>query len=174
MRKLLLICLGVLVLTGGCKRTSKNGSNTTASSGTTGTSSDGPSVHASTGVVLNPGVGGGGGGAAQAVRSRVLREVTHNEMKNIQIYIESASGATGQMPTKEEITAALQKESPKTWKLVQEGAIVLTGARSREQIWAYTPELQGSGGHFVVSSSGVDGISKQELDQRLAQQGFAK
>jgi hypothetical protein len=173
MRKLLLICLAVLVLSAGCKRMSKSGSKSTASSGSS-SSSDGPSVHAPTGVVLNPGVGGGGGGAAQAVRGRVLREVTHNEMKNIQIFIESASGATGQMPTKEEISAALQKESPKTWKLVQDGAIVLTGARSREQIWAYTPELQGSGGHFIVSASGVDGISKQELDQRLAQQGFVK
>jgi hypothetical protein len=173
MRKLLLIGLAVLVLSAGCKRMSKSGSKSTASSGSN-SSSDGPSVHAPTGVVLNPGVGGGGGGAAQAVRGRVLREVTHNEMKNIQIFIESASGATGQMPTKEEISAALQKESPKTWKLVQDGAIVLTGARSREQIWGYTPELQGSGGHFIVSASGVEGISKQELDQRLAQQGFVK
>ncbi len=173
MRKLLLICLAVLVLTAGCKKLSKGSSKTTSSS-TNSSSSDGPSVHAPTGVVLNPGVGGGGGGAAQAVRGRVLREVTHNEMKNIQIYIESASGASGKMPSKEDIMAVLQKESPKTFKLIQDGAIVLTGAQSREQIWAYTPELQGSGGHFIVSSSGVDGVSKQALDQRLRQEGFIK
>src|SRR5207245_440656 len=102
-------------------------------------SSDGPAVHAPTGVVLNPGLGGGGAGsAAGAARNRALREVTHHEMKNIQLFIESNS-SLGNMPTVEQISAALQKEAPKTWKLVQDKVIVLTGTRSRENIWAYTP-----------------------------------
>jgi hypothetical protein len=171
MRKLLLIGLTLVVLTAGCKKTSK-GAKTTGSSDSATASSEGPPVHAPSGVVLNPnlGGGGGGGGAVGAVRNRVLREVTHNEMKNIHLIIETASGASGQMPGMEEINAVLQKEAPKTWKLVQDKAIVLTGTRSRENIWAYTPEQQGSAGHFIVSSSGVDNIPKQELDRRLAQQ----
>jgi hypothetical protein len=170
MRKLLLIGMALIVLTAGCKKTNKSSSKTTTPSSSSA-SSDGPAVHAPTGVVLNPGLGGGGGGsAAGAARNRALREALHHEMKNIHLFIESYSSANGQMPGKEQISAALQKEAPKSWKLVQDGAIVLTGARTRESIWAYTPALQGSGGHFIISSSGVEGVSKQELDQRLGQQ----
>jgi hypothetical protein len=90
-------------------------------------------------------------------------------MKNIQLFIDGFS-TVGEMPTVEQIAAALQKEAPKTWKLVQEKAIVLTGTRSRESIWAYTPEVQNSAGHFIVSSSGVDNVSAQALNQRLKQE----
>jgi hypothetical protein len=171
MRKLLLIGLSLVVLTAGCKKTNKSSSKTTTPSSSSA-SSDGPAVHAPTGVVLNPGLGGGGGGsAAGAARNRALREVTHHEMKNIQLFIEGASGANGQMPTVEQISAALQKEAPKTWKLVQDKVIVLTGTRSRENIWAYTPDAQGAAGHYIVSPNGVENISTQELRQRLQQQG---
>jgi hypothetical protein len=162
--------MALIVLTGGCKKTNKSSSKATTPSGSSA-SSDGPAVHAPTGVVLNPGLGGGGGGSALgAARNRALREVTHNEMRNILLIIEGASGTSTQVPSKEVIIAALQKEAPKTWKLVQDGVIVLTGTRTRESIWAYTPQLQGSGGHYIISPNGVEGVSKEELDRRLGQQ----
>ncbi len=174
MRKLLLICLAVVVLTAGCKRMSKSGSKTTASPGSTSSSSDGPSVHGSTGVVLNPGVGGGGGGAAQAVRKAAMSAVTRNEMHDLHLLIENASGGsdTGQLPSKTEIMGYLQQARSPVLKKIQDGSIVLTGARSRESIWAYTKEAQNNGGHFILSSSGIENLSADALQQRLRQEGF--
>jgi hypothetical protein len=126
-----------------------------------------PSAHAPTGVVLNQGGGGGAGGAVQAVRQAVVRTVNQNEMHNLHIFIDTASGASGQMPTVEEITRALEREAPKTHKLVQNGAIVLTGTNSREGIWAYTADPQTTGGeHLVVTASGVDRMTMQAIRQR--------
>src|SRR5262245_14749668 len=68
------------------------------------------------------GVGGGSGGAPQAVRGAVQRTVNLNELKNIQLFIETASAASGRMPTPQEVAAALQKEAPKTFALVQDGS----------------------------------------------------
>jgi hypothetical protein len=166
MRKLLLIALA-LALVGGCKK--KVTPKPTPPAG--GSSTD-PAVHAPTGVVLNPGMGGGGGGgAAQAVRKAVTRTVNQNELKNVQTFIETASSASGQMPSVQEVTATLQKEAPKTYKLVQDGAIVLTGTRSRENIWAYTADAQDTvGQHLVVTSSGIERMAAQTLQQRLQQQ----
>jgi hypothetical protein len=173
MKKLLLIGLAVVVLTAGCKKTTNTSAKASASKAVAaaGGSSEGPSVHASTGVVINPGLGGGGsGGAAQAVRKAAMSAVTRHEMENIRLFIENASGATGQMPSVQEVSAALQKEAPKTWKLVQEGAIVLTGTRTRESIWAYTKETQNNGAHIAITASGIENMSGQELNQRLRQQ----
>lgn len=130
-----------------------------------------PGVHAPTGVVTNPGGGGGSGGAVQAVRGAVRRTVDQNELNNIRLFIDTASLASGQMPTAQATYAALQREAPSTFKLVQEGAIILTGARSRESVWAYTAEPQTyNGEHLVVTSSGVERMNGQVLRQRLQQQ----
>jgi hypothetical protein len=125
-------------------------------------------VHAPTGVVIQPGLGGGGsGGAAQAVRKAVLRTVTEIELKDLHLYLNTASLATGQLPTKEAILADLRRDSQKLYKQIQDGSIVLTGATSRDAVWAYTAEPQRGNDYYVVTSSGVDQMNLQALNQRL-------
>jgi hypothetical protein len=128
-------------------------------------------AHAPTGVALGSG-GGGGGGAYQAVRTAVKRTVNENELKNLHLFIETASGASGRMPGYQEIMAALQREAPKTAKHIEDGDIVLTGARTREGIWAYTKDPQSvAGEHLVLTSSGIERMPPATLRQRLQQQG---
>lgn len=173
MRKLILIALALALATG-CGKLRLKGSKTgqNAANQTQQGSGDQPAVHAPTGVVLNPGLGGGGsGGAAQAVRKAATRAVSQNELNNIRLFIENASLASGRMPSVEETRAALQREAAATFKLVEEGAIVLTGTRSRDGIWAYTAEAQSSvtGEHLIVNASGVQRMDPQTLRQRLQQ-----
>jgi hypothetical protein len=179
MRKLLVIGLA-LALLGGCKKkTTKlaqgpppaeqpaapNGAAPAPGGG------QGPAMHAPTGVALGSG-GGGGGGAYQAVRQATTRVVNEAQMHDLQLFIDNASLASGQMPTAQEITDALQKESRKTYELVKDGSIVLTGTRSRENIWAYTHDPQTAGGeHLVLSASGIERVPAPTLKQRLMQQG---
>src|SRR5262245_7757337 len=86
-----------------------------------------PSVHAPTGVVINSGGGGGSGGAVQAVRQAVVRTVNQHEMDTIHKFMEAASSVNGQLPTKQEVVQALQREAPKTYELINENVIILTG-----------------------------------------------
>jgi hypothetical protein len=131
-----------------------------------------PAVHAPTGVVVNTGGGGGSGGAAQAVRQAAVRTVNRNELNNIRLFIDTAS-AVGQMPTRQEIMQSLQRDAQATYKLVEEGVIILTGTRSRENIWAYTYNPQTAAGeHLVVTASGIEQITTQRLTQMLKQQGL--
>ncbi len=172
MRKLLVIGLA-LALLGGCKKKTTKLAQGPAPAEQAAAPGGGQNVgaHAPTGVVLGRG-GGGGGGAYQAVRQATTRTVNMAQMHDLRLFIDNASLASGQMPSKEEITAALQKESPKTYQLVKDGSIVLTGTRSRENIWAYTFEPQSAGGeHLVLSSSGIERVPAATLRQRLQQQG---
>jgi hypothetical protein len=176
MRKLLVIGLA-LALLGGCKKKTTKVAQGPAPSEQVQAAPNGSApggqvqMHAPTGVVLGSG-GGGGGGAVQAVRQATTRTVNLAQMKDLQLFIDQASLADGQMPTKEQITAALQKESRKTYQLVHDGAIVLTGTRSRDGIWAYTYEPQTTGGeHLVLSASGIERVPAPTLRQRLQQQG---
>jgi hypothetical protein len=167
MRKLLLLGLALLVLAG-CKKGTKAAKATSAQpAGASG----GPSVHAPTGVVLNPAAGGGSGGAVQAVRMAATRTVNLIQLDQLRLFIETASGASGRMPTAQEITAAVQKEAPQIAKLVRDKAIILTGTRSRENIWAYTADPQDAAGqHLVVTSSSIERMPAADLRQRLQQQ----
>jgi hypothetical protein len=172
MRKLLVIGL-MLALLGGCKKkTTKLAQAAPGDQAPVAAAAPGGQVgaHAPTGVVL--GKGGGGGGAYQAVRTATTRTVNMAQMHDLQLFIDNASAASGQMPSAQEITAALQKESRKTYELVNNGSIVLTGTRSRQGIWAYTFEPQTAGGeHLVLSSSGIERMPAQTLKQRLMEQG---
>lgn len=174
MRSLLALLVLTLALLPGCKKPSAK--TATPASGTAGTTPpptggyEQTTAHPSTGVVINPGLGGGGsGGAAQAVRKAAVRAVNQNELNNIRTFIEAAS-STGQMPTAQEIAQSLQREAPATFKQIQEGAIVLTGARQREGIWAYTTDPQSTTGeHLIVTKDGVSRMMPQQLRQILQQ-----
>lgn len=169
MRILFLVTLSLLVCIG-CRRprTSAGDESTSPQKPST----DQPAVHAPSGVVVGGGGGGGSGGAAQAVRKAAIRTVNLNEMQNIRTFIDSASAASGRMPSAQEIAEVLRTEAPSTYQLVKEGAIVLTGTRSRDAIWAYTAEPQSVGGeHLVLTVQGPERIAAATLNQRLKQQG---
>jgi hypothetical protein len=109
---------------------------------------------------------GGSGGAVQAVRGAVKRIVDQNEMRNIHLFIENASGASGRMPSVNDTYAAIKKEAPKTAEKIDDGIITLCNARMREDIWAYETDALQNGG-WVCSSSGVERMDAQTLKQRL-------
>jgi hypothetical protein len=121
------------------------------------------------GVVVNPSAalgGGGGGGAAMAVRKAAKRAATNNELHQIHLFIESASAASGQMPSPQETLAALQREAPKIAEAIKEGVIVLTPARSREEIWAYEAIALEQGGQ-VLTNTGIERMDADTLKRRL-------
>jgi len=167
MRHLLLLALALVVVAGCKKAPNKPSEPTPAPVVSNGQQ---PAVHAPTGVVINPGAGGGSGGAAQAVRKAAYRAVSQSDLAQIRLFIENASLASGQMPTAQETAAALQKEAPGIYKQVEEGKIVLTGTRSREGIWAYTADAQSvTGEHLVLTKDGVQRRTPQALNQELRQ-----
>jgi hypothetical protein len=109
------------------------------------------------------------GGAVQAVRGAVQRTLTANDLSNLRIFIDNASLASGQMPSRDEILAAAKQGDPKLHALLQDGLIVLTGTRTREGIWAYEKDAPSKGG-MVLSSMGVERLTPQELNHRLSLQ----
>lgn len=174
MRTLMLLAALALVVVTGCKRTlpPPAPAPATPAPGTAASGHTPPSVHAPTGVVINPGMSGGSGGAVQAVRKAVGRAVTQSEMNNLRTFIEDASLSSGQMPTKEQILQALQQGARATAKLVEDGDIRLTGTRQREGIWAYTKEaVSTTGEHLVVNGTGVQRMMPEQINQALQQQG---
>ncbi|HJZ58744.1 MAG TPA: hypothetical protein VKE74_27625 [Gemmataceae bacterium] len=92
--------------------------------------------------------------------------VTRQDMEDIRIFIDTASGASGQMPTPQQVLAALEQAESPAAKLVKSKAIVLTGARSREGVWAYEVKALQQGG-LIAGSNGVEDVSAAELRRRL-------
>jgi hypothetical protein len=92
--------------------------------------------------------------------------VTQQDMEDVRIFIDNASGASGQMPTPQLTYGALQQGSPKTAALVQKGAIILTGARTREGIWAYEAAALQRGG-LATGSNGTETLTADALRRRL-------
>jgi hypothetical protein len=111
------------------------------------------------------GGGGGGGGAVQAVRGAVTRDEILNALKQIQLFIDTASGGDASMPSVQSTYDALRKEAPKYAKYVDDKVIVLNPARTREEVWAYA--LLPQGNYAVLGSSGVEQMNLQQLNQRL-------
>jgi hypothetical protein len=111
------------------------------------------------------GTGSPPGGVVQGVKQALDRTVIQSEMRNLQTTIATLPGEP--MPTVEQINAELKRKSLKSYKLVQDKAIVLTGTRSRDHIWAYTADAQAGSEHLVLTESGVDRMTKEQLDRRL-------
>lgn len=119
--------------------------------------------------------GGGGGtgyqsgaGVAQNVRNAARRTVVMNDLNQIRLYIETASLASGVMPSANDTYAALKKEAPAIATLIDEKAITLHPARTRAEVWAYETAALTSGG-LVCTSSGVERMEAAVLKQRLGQ-----
>jgi hypothetical protein len=107
-------------------------------------------------------------GASHAVRKAVERTVTLNELNNLRLFIDTASGASGRMPTPDEIKAAAQKEDRKLHEFLADGTIVLTGTTSREGVWAYVAEAMKTNG-YVVTATGIERMDAAQLKARLQQ-----
>ncbi len=149
--RILTIFVLALVAGGGCKKISSS------------------SAAVQTGGPASTERSGGGGGAVSAVRGAVQRKaVNANDMKQIHLFIDTASGASGRMPKTSDITAALQKEAPALAALIADGTIVLTGASQRSDIWAYEAKALESRG-WTCSSGGVEMMDKDALKNRLGQ-----
>ena len=90
-------------------------------------------------------------------------------MKEVWIFIENASGASGKMPTPELVYAALVKAEAKAADLVKDGSIWLTGAKQRESVWAFEYRALTQGG-WVATQNGVEQLTAAELTRRLKEQ----
>jgi len=162
--RIFVLAICVAVSLAGCKKKVAPVASAPASSAPATDVAPGPGG----GVVMNAGVGGGGG-AVQAVRGAVqTKAVDANMMKQIHTYIEYASGASGKMPSPQETLAALQMEAPAIAALVNDGTIILNPTRSREAVWAYEKKAYESRG-WVATSQGVETIDAATLKSRLGQ-----
>ena len=88
------------------------------------------------------------------------------DMREVWIYIENASGASGKMPTQKMIYDALVTAKSPAAELVRTGSIYLTGATSRESVWAFEAQALTNGG-LVASQNGVETLTAAELKTRL-------
>ena len=66
-------------------------------------------------------------------------KLTQNDFKNLHIFMDAASGVTGKLPDKATTVAALKMEkgAANLVKAIEDGSLILTGATSREDVWAY-------------------------------------
>lgn len=92
--------------------------------------------------------------------------VTEADMKEIWVFVENRSGASGKMPSQLDIYRALLAASYNSGALVKDGSITLTGATARESIWAYETKALLSGG-LACSQNGVETLTAAELRKRL-------
>jgi hypothetical protein len=92
--------------------------------------------------------------------------VTEADMKEVWVFVENASGASGKMPSQLTIYQALVAADSKAAPLVKDGSIHLTGATVRESVWAFEAKAITSGG-LVVTNNGVETLTAAELKKRL-------
>lgn len=104
--------------------------------------------------------------AGNTPRGAAARVVAMADMRDLQIFIDNASGATGKMPTSAEIMTALIEAKSPAAALVKDGAIVLTGAKQREGVWAFEARAYLNGG-LVVTQNGVERVTAEELKRLL-------
>jgi hypothetical protein len=95
------------------------------------------------------------------------KPVAEADMKEVWIYIENASGASGKMPTPDRVLAALIEAKASAAALVRDGSIVLTNTRTRDSVWAYEVKATTQGG-LVASQNGVETLTAAQLAARLA------
>lgn len=91
--------------------------------------------------------------------------VTGIEMTELQKTIEFLS--IDGMPKKEAVVEAVKKDgNKKLTELLESGAIVLTGARQREGVWAYEKDADTKGG-WVLTQNGVSKMTADEAKQAM-------
>jgi len=146
-RSLLFVAL-ILVISAGCRRsTFKNSEEQPANQG-------GP-------LEVRPGAGPG----VMGVHGATDRLQLNNALDQIRIFIENASSVDGNMPSIETTYETLKKEAPQYAKYIDQKLIVLNPAKTRDEVWAWAVLPQGN--FSVLTSSGIQPMSQQELNQRL-------
>lgn len=95
-----------------------------------------------------------------------FRPVFEADLLEIWTFVDARSMASGQMPTKQEITDAIATFGFSSGPLVKDGSITITGATTRESVWAYETKALASGG-LVVTNNKVETMSAAELKRRL-------
>jgi hypothetical protein len=93
-------------------------------------------------------------------------QVTRQDMEDIRIYIDNASGARGSMPSVQEVYAALAQTGSPAKALIDKKAIYLTGAKTRDSIWAVEAAALQRGG-LVCGAGGVETMTAAQIKQRL-------
>ena len=145
-----ILTVGVcLLLLAGCKRGAKDSGPTR---------DDGKAPQREPGGLPPP--------AGNTPRGAAMRAVAAADMRDLQVFIDTAALASGRMPSGADIYAALVDARSPAAALVKDGAIVLTGARERESVWAFEANAYLSGG-LVVSQNGVERLTAGELKKRL-------
>lgn len=97
-----------------------------------------------------------------------LPTVRAQDLEDIRLFIDTASAA-GRMPSARlTYTALVAAESPAAGA-VKSGAIVLTGATTREAVWAFELGALTAGGR-VVGANGVETLTADGLARRLGGQ----
>jgi len=130
-----------------------------------------PGPAAGSPVPPRPGIGGPGASVPPAAGTPTQpttggKPVAEADMKDVWIYIENASGASGKMPTPDLVLAALLQAKSPAAALVRDGSIVLTNTRTRDSVWAYEAKAITQGG-LVASQNGVETLTPAQLAGRL-------
>jgi hypothetical protein len=111
----------------------------------------------------------GAGPGVMGVHGAVDREQLEVALDQIRLFIENASGPEGNMPSVQLTYETLRKEAPQYAKWVDEKLIVLNPAKTREEVWAYAVLPQGN--YSVLTSTGIQPMTLQQLNQRLGTGG---
>src|SRR5262245_62082639 len=107
----------------------------------------------------------GAGHEDMGVHGATDRLQLNNALDQIRIFIENASSVDGNMPSIETTYETLKKEAPQYAKYIDQKLIVLNPAKTRDEVWAWAVLPQGN--FSVLTSSGIQPMSQQELNQRL-------
>ncbi len=116
--------------------------------------------------------GGGGGGAAQAVRKAAARTVNDVELDQLKLMIVTAmTEDPNQNPPSADQIKEAARQNGKLAALIKDEVIILTNSQKRDGIWAYTKWPQRAGKHYVITASGRDEKTPDELATALKAQG---
>lgn len=85
------------------------------------------------------------------------RPVAEQDLKDIHLFVDTRSLASGRMPDPTTIQAALLASGSPAAKWVATGDIILTGAGQRESCWAYQKGATTDGG-WIVTNSGPEQV----------------
>lgn len=98
----------------------------------------------------------------------VARVITQNDLRNLEIFMQTASAVSGALPDKATIMAALKMEkgAEPLVKAIENGTLVLTGATERESVWAYEKSALEKGG-LILSNNGIEKLSAADVKKRL-------
>ncbi len=94
------------------------------------------------------------------------KTVTKADLNDVWVFIDNFSGASGKMPPPQLVYAALVEAKSPAADLVKGNYIILTGATTRESVWAYEKDAPTNGG-WIATQNGPEQVTAKEFAQRL-------